>query len=126
MKRLILAFIILSILITYTFFSERFVNNFCSQATAVLEECALNITEEKYSHAESNASKLYDMWEENDILMSVLIGDDSVVEPQKSIVAILMSLKDENYDECLVTIRECQGYLHEITENNRTTLGNVL
>ena len=71
-------------------------------------------------------SKLYDLWEENDVLMSVFIGDDSVIEPQKGIVTIRLSLKDENYEECLIAIRECQGYIHEIIEINRTSFGNVL
>ena len=126
MKRLALAFTILLILVIYTFFSERFVNNFCLEINEVLEECAADITEKKYSRARSNVSKLYNMWEENDILMGFLFGDDSVIEPQKSIVIIHRSFEDENYAECLVAIRECQGYVHEIIENNRTSLGNVL
>lgn len=126
MKRLALAFTILILLIIYTFFSEKFVEDFCMQVDSVLQECAVSITEEKYSRAKSNVSKLYDLWEENDILMSVFIGDDSVIEPQKSIITIKNSLEDENYEECLVNIRECQGYLHYIIENNRVNLGNVL
>ena len=126
MKRLALAFSILLILILYTWFAEKFVLNFCKEIDTMLETCATEILEEKYSQAMSTVSNLYDSWEENDILMSILIGDSSVVEPQKSIVAIYMSFKDENYDECLVTIRECQGYVHEIIESNRTSFGNVL
>ena len=126
MKRLALAFTILILLIIYTFFSEKFVEDFCMQVDSVLQECADSIIEEKYSRAKSNVSKLYDLWEENDILMSVFIGDDSVIEPQKSIITIKNSLEDENYEECLVNIRECQGYLHYIIENNRVNLGNVL
>lgn len=126
MKRLALAFTILILLIIYTFFSEKFVEDFCMQVDSVLQECAVSITEETYSRAKSNVSKLYDLWEENDILMSVFIGDDSVIEPQKSIITIKNSLEDENYEECLVNIRECQGYLHYIIENNRVNLGNVL
>ena len=126
MKRLALAFTILILLIIYTFFSEKFVEDFCMQMDSVLQECADSITEEKYSRAKSKVSKLYDLWEENDILMSVFIGDDSVIEPQKSIITIKNSLEDENYEECLVNIRECQGYLHCIIENNRVNLGNVL
>lgn len=126
MKRLALAFTILILLIIYTFFSEKFVEDFCMQVDSVLQECADSIIEEKYSRAESNVSKLYDLWEENDILMSVFIGDDSVIEPQKSIITIKNSLEDENYEECLVNIRECQGYMHYIIENNLVNLGNVL
>ena len=96
------------------------------QVDSVLQECAVSITEEKYSRAKSNVSKLYDLWEENDILMSVFIGDDSVVEPRKTIVSIILSLQDENFDECLINIRECQGYIHDIKENNSTNLRNIL
>ena len=71
-------------------------------------------------------SKLYDLWEEKDDILSVFIGDDSVVEPRKSIVSILLSLQDENYEECLINIRECQGYIHDIKENNSTNFSNIL
>ena len=126
MKRMAMAFALLFILILYTFFSEKYVLNFCQSIDGMLKECALLISQEKYSQAESTVSKLYDVWEENDELLSVIIGDDTVKDPQKNIVSIRLSLSDGNYDECLVTIRECQGYIHEISENNRTDLYNLL
>ena len=126
MKRLFAAFIILLVLGLYTFFAEIYVLNFCDNLSGILENCATEIAQEKYSQAESTVSKLYDLWEEKDDMLSVFIGDDSVVEPRKSIVSILLSLQDENYEECLINIRECQGYIHDIKENNSTNLSNIL
>ena len=126
MKRLFAAFIILLVLGLYTFFAEIYVLNFCDNLSGILESCATEIAQEKYSQAESTVSKLYDLWEEKDDMLSVFIGDDSVVEPRKSIVSILLSLQDENYEECLINIRECQGYIHDIKENNSTNLSNIL
>lgn len=126
MKRLALAFSLLLILIMYTLFSEKYVLGLCEDVDSILQECALLITQEKYSQAESTVSKLYNLWEENDILLGVIIGDDAVKEPQKNIVSIRLSLADKNYGECLIAIRECQGYIHEISENNRTSLYNLL
>ena len=126
MKRLFVAFIILLILGLYTFFAEIYVLSFCDNLSGILESCAAEIAQEKYSQAESTVSKLYDLWEEKDDILSVFIGDDSVVEPRKSIVSILLSLQDENYEECLINIRECQGYIHDIKENNSTNFSNIL
>lgn len=126
MKRLCMAFLLLLILGIYTFFAEMYVLNFCDDLSGLLETCAMEISQEKYSQAESTVSKLYDMWEEKDDILSVFIGDDSVVEPRKSIVSILLSLQDENYDECMINIRECQGYIHDIKENNSTNFSNIL
>ena len=126
MKRLTFAFCILLILGFYNWFAEKYVINFCKEIDSILESCAVEIKEEKYSQAEKTVSKLYNLWEERDVLMSVFIGDNYVIEPQKGIISIRLSLKDENYDECLISIRECQGYIHEIIENNRTSFGNVL
>ena len=126
MKRLICAFSILLLLGFYSWFAERFVLNFCKEIDGVLEVCSAQIREEKYSQAKSTVSKLYNIWEENDDILSVFIGDASVVEPRKSIVSIMLSLNDDNFDECLINIRECQGYIHDIKENNSTNLSNIL
>ena len=126
MKRLICAFSILLILGFYNWFAEKFVFNFCKEIDSILEVCSVQIKEEKYSQAESTVSKLYNIWEENDDILSVFIGDATVVEPRKSIVSIMLSLNDGNFDECLINIRECQGYIHDIKENNSTSLSNIL
>lgn len=126
MKRLASAFCILLILGLYNWFAEKFVIDFCSEIYDILEVCSSQIKEEKYSQAESTVSNLYNLWEETDDILSVFIGDSTVVEPRKSIVSILLSLQDENYEECLINIRECQGYIHDIRENNSTNLSNIL
>lgn len=126
MKRLALAFSVLLILILYTFFSEKYVLTFCNNIDNLLHDCASLITDEKYSQAESSVSKLYDTWEKSDEFLSIIVGDDTVREPQKTIVSIKLSFEDKNYEECLITIRECQGYIHEIAESNRTNLYNLL
>ena len=126
MKRLCIAFSILLVLSIYSVYSEIYVLRFCDRLNEMLESCAIEISQEKYSQAESTVSRLYDTWEEKDDILSVFIGDDSVVEPRKTIVSILLSLKDENYEECLINIRECQGYIHDIKENNSTNFSNIL
>ena len=126
MKRLCFAFLVLLSLGLYMLFTEIYVLKFCDNLGGLLEICATEISQEKYSQAESTVSKLYDLWEEKDDVLSVFIGDDSVIEPRKSIVSILLSLQDENYEECLINIRECQGYIHDIKENNSTNLSNIL
>lgn len=126
MKRLCIAGVILIILCLYTLYAEIYVISFCDELNVMLEDCASMISEEKYSQAESTVSKLYNIWEEKDDILSVFIGDASVVEPRKSIVSIMLSLNDGNFDECLINIRECQGYIHDIKENNSTNLSNIL
>ena len=126
MKRLCVSFLILLSLSLYNLYAEYYVLNLCDELIEILENCAEDIRQEKYSQAESAVSKLYDFWEEKDDILSVFIGDDSVIEPRKSIVSILLSIRDGNFDECLINIRECQGYFHDIKENNSTNLSNIL
>ncbi len=126
MKRLVFAFLVLSLLFIYNYYSEKYVLDYCSELYYRLEDCAKEIKEEKYSQAKSTVSEILIDWEENDIILSVFIGDGSIVEPQKSIISLYQSVSDENYSYCLFAIRECQGYFHEIYENTQTNLGNVL
>lgn len=123
---MIVAFLILLVLSVYMLFSEMYVLDFCSEIRELLKTSAEEISQEKYSQAETTVSKLYDIWEEKDDILSIFIGDDSVIEPRKTIVSILLSLQDGNFDECLINIRECQGYIHDIAENNSTNLSNIL
>ena len=126
MKRLCVAFLIFLSLSLYNLYAEYYVLNLCDDLIEMLQICAEDIRQEKYSQAENAVSKLYDIWEEKDDILSVFIGDDSVIEPRKSIVSILLSIRDGNFDECLINIRECQGYFHDIKENNSTNLSNIL
>jgi uncharacterized protein (DUF1015 family) len=126
MKRLIFSLVVLCLLFVYNYFSEKYVLDYCTKLESTLGKCAADLIEEKYSSAKETADELMNSWEENDILLSVFIGDGSVVEPQKSIISIYHSIKDENYDYCLLAIRECQGYIHEIKENTQTNPANVL
>ena len=126
MKRLLFSFVLICILIVYSYFTEKYVIHYCSYLDNTLQKCADELKEEKYSSAKETADELMDSWEKNNILLSVFIGDDSVTEPQKSITNIYCSIYDENYSHCLLSIRECQGYIHEISENNHTNLANVL
>ena len=126
MKRLCVAFLIFLSLSLYNLYAEYYVLNLCDDLIGILQVCAEDIRQEKYSQAENAVSKLYDIWEEKDDILSVFIGDDSVIEPRKSIVSILLSIRDGNFDECLINIRECQGYFHDIKENNSTNLSNIL
>lgn len=126
MKRLCVSFLIFLSLSLYNLYAEYYVLNLCDDLIGMLQICAEDIRQEKYSQAENAVSKLYDIWEEKDDILSVFIGDDSVIEPRKSIVSIILSIRDGNFDECLINIRECQGYFHDIKENNSTNLSNIL
>lgn len=126
MKRLVFSFLVLCLLFVYNYCSEKYVLDYCSEIYAELDICATEIKEENYSQAKSTVSKILNDWEQNDILLSVFIGDDSIIEPQKSIISLYQSINDENYSYCLLALRECQGYFHEIYENTQTNLGNVL
>lgn len=125
MKRLAVSFTVLCFLFVYNYFSEKYVLDYCTALDSTLEKCATQIKEKKYSSAKETADELMKNWEKNDIILSVFIGDGAVVEPQKSIISVYYSVNDENYSHSLITIRECQGYLHEVCENTQTNLANV-
>lgn len=126
MKRLFFSFLILTLLFTYNYYSEKYVINYCNEINSILESCAQSIKEEKHSQAKRAVSELLKSWEKNDILLSVFIGDSSVTEPEKCIISIYHNLNDKNYSYCLTAIRECQGYFHEMSENTQTSFGRVL
>ncbi len=126
MKRIILSFAVLTLLMVYNVFSEGFLIKYCDETLNMLEICAENIKNEAYSEAEVTADKLLDSWEKHNTLLSVIIGDSDISKSYGNIVAIARCLDDTTYEECLSAIRECQGNIREIKEQNRTGLGNVL
>ena len=126
MKRIILSFAVLTLLMVYNVFSEGFLIKYCDETLNMLEICAENIKNEAYSEAEVTAEKLLDSWEKRNTLLSVIIGDSDISKSYGNIVAIARCLDDTTYEECLSAIRECQGNIREIKEQNRTGLGNVL
>ncbi len=126
MKRLITSFIILCLLFGYNIFAEIYVLDYCKKLENNLEICADNIKKKDFSQAQDNVSKLLDSWQKKDAFLSIIVGDEALLEPQKSIISIYYCLLDKNYDSCLHSIRECQGYIREIYDNTRTNLGNVM
>lgn len=126
MKRILLSFTILSLLLIYNICSENYLMTYCEETIKMLEICAEDIKKEAYTEAEITADKLLESWEKNNTLLSTIIGDSDTCEAYGNIVAISRSLDDSMYDECLSAIRECQGNVREIKEQNRTSLGNVL
>ena len=78
--------------------------------------CAENIKSKNLTQADKNITALLISWQKNDTFLSVIVGDEALIEPQKSIVSIYYCLLDKNYDSCLQGIRECQGYIREICD----------
>lgn len=126
MKRLIASFVILCLLFAYNLFTEKYVLDFCDSLNESLEICAENIKSKNLTLAEKNITAMLISWQKKDTFLSVIVGDEALIEPQKSIVSIYYCLLDKNYDSCLQGIRECQGYIREICDNTRTNLGNVM
>lgn len=126
MKRTVISFIILTALIIYNIYSENYLINFCDDTYVELESCGDNIKKEAYSEAEATADKLLYKWEKRNLLLSIIVGDSDISESYSKIVAISRCLKDALYDDCLVLIRECQGSISEISEENRLHFDNIL
>lgn len=126
MKRILLSFTILSLLLIYNIYSEMYIINYCEETDYMLEACAEDIKKEAYQQAEITADKLLDSWESRNTWLSVIIGDSDISKAYGNIIAITRCIDDAVYDECLSAIRECQGNIREIKEQNRTSLGNVL
>lgn len=126
MKRMVVTFIILGVLIVYSVCSENYLVAFCDETYNVLELCGDNIKKEAYAEAEATADKLLDEWEKRNLFLSIIIGDSDISESYSKIVAISRSLKDSLYDDCLMLIRECQGIISEISEENHINIDNIL
>ena len=126
MNRIIISFTILAILVAYGIYSENYLVNFCDESYRDLEICGDNIKKEAYGEAEAVADKLLDKWEKRNLLLSVIVGNSDISESYSEIVAISRCLKDALYDDCLMLIRECQGNISEISEENKLNFNNIL
>ncbi len=126
MKRLIMSLILLGLFFGYNLFSERYVLEYCKEIDSSLEICADCIKAKNFSLAEDTINNLLYSWQKKDTFLSIIIGDEALIEPQKTIISIYYCLLDGNYDSCLMDIRECQGHIREIYDNTRTNLGNVM
>lgn len=126
MKRILLSFAILLLLIGFNIYSEYYLINYCNTAYMTLEVCADNIKKEAYPEAEAAIDKLLNDSENLTFMLSIIIGDSDISKAYGSIVALPGYIDDALYERCLGEIRVCQGNLREIKEENRTDLGNVL
>ena len=126
MKRIIITFIVLSMLIIYNICSEDYLIDFCDMTYETLEICGNNIKKEAYTEVEATADKLLNEWEKRYLLLSIIIGDSDISSSYGKIVAISRCLKDTLYDDCLKLIRECQGNIREISDENRLNFENIL
>ena len=126
MNRIILSFTILGLLLIYSAYSESYLMDYCEETLTTLETCAEQIKKEVYPQAEITADKLLADLEKRNTLLRVIRGDSDVSKVYGKIVAVSCYIDDAIYDECIVAIRECQGNVRELKEQNRTGFGNVL
>ncbi len=126
MKRLIGALAIALFFLGVNFYAGSCVSEVCGEMTIALELCAEKIKGEDYEGAEDIMRALEEKWESSKILLNVVSGESTHLSPGRDIGAIHDSIRDKNYADSLLLIRECQGRLKEAVEAQRLNLDNIL
>ena len=126
MKRIILPFIILCLLMGYHVYCEKNLCDFCDEAVSTLEICAEQIKEEAYPLAQNTADRLLDILDERYVFFSSYAGNTDIAVIYSDIVTLKRYLGDRDTDHCISAIRACQNNIDKLKSTNRTDLGNLL
>lgn len=126
MKRILGALFIGGILFCLSFFGGNYITYTCKDINDSLEVCADKIMAQEYIEAKRISGDLLFLWRKKNALLSVVLGDSTLLMPSNDIFAIYRTIGDENYQSALVLIRECQGYFEDIIDSERLSFGNIL
>lgn len=126
MKRIWGALFIGGLLFCLSFLGGNYIISTCKDINAGLEACADRIMAQEYIEAEKISGDLLSLWRKKTTLLSVVLGDSTLLMPSSDIFAIYHTIGDKNYQSALVLIRECQGYFEDIIDSERLSFGNIL
>lgn len=126
MKRILCALFIGGVLFCLSFFGGNYIASTCKGINDSLEVCADKIMAQEYIEAKKISGDLLFLWRKKTALLSVVLGDSTLLMPSSDIFAIYRTIGDGNYQSALVLIRECQGYFEDIIDSERLSFGNIL
>ncbi len=126
MKRLIGALAIVIFFFAVNFYAGSYVGRRCGEMTEALELCAERIKGEDYEGAQEIMKMLEEKWENSKTVLNVVSGESTHLSPGRDIGAIYDSVRDKNYEDSLLLIRECQGRFKEVIEAQKLNLDNIL
>ncbi len=126
MKRLIGAMAIGIFFFAVNFYAGSYVGRACGEMNETLELCAERIKVEDYDGAEEIMKTLENNWKKNKTVLNMISGESTHLSPGRDIGAIYDSVRDKNYEDSLLLIRECQGRFKEVIEAQKLNLDNIL
>ncbi len=126
MKRFTGAFLIAALLFYLTASAEIKMKNYCQELSAALEVCAESIKKEEYSLSLRVIESIEEKWYKNELITGIVMGDTNFSNMGIDIDTVYNCIRDENYSQALLVIREIQSCFKQAVEDRRLSPGNIL
>lgn len=124
-KRLIIAFSILLLCISFSVFSYFKLCKLSEEFSVQFSFCAEKVKEKDYTTAIRFAEKIEESFEKHNKFIGAVVGDDIVDTLHSNIPSIKHLLNDENYAKALEVIRACQHTAEEIPKGEKISIDNI-
>lgn len=125
MKRIIIAFSIITLSVSIGIFSLFFIKNTCTKAVSGIEEIIEYAATQ--NSVEVNRSSVYvnRNWKDKYFLMNILIGREYTAEVTKLLDKIVSSAQRSDYETVIADSEECKTELMFIIESNEPKLSTI-
>ena len=126
MKRLYVAFALITISIAICVYSSIKVENYATEMKEQLYLVGTEIKKEKHGSADRLLDKAKEKWDETETLYSFIVDADKIEEMSISFIMIEKLLGDGSTEHALERLHECELMLGEIAENEKLNIKNVM
>lgn len=126
MKRLTGALLIAVLFLFLNISAENKMEKSCGDISSSLEVCANHINNGKYNESLRVLEDIRAEWRENQIIMGIVLGNISFRNAGIDITTVYNCIKDKNYAQALLIIREIQSCFNQAVEDRRLNIGNIL
>ncbi len=126
MKRLIIAIMILSISLGFSYFSFSFIKSKTNELDAVLSQCYEYIKKDEKESAEKSINEARAFWQNNKSKFKILIDAAFCETTENCLDSLYFCFNEKEYTEAKNSINECRNNLRQIVENERISLEVIL
>lgn len=126
MKRVIIACIILTLLITSCFLSYNYVDKTTNGLSEHLQKAAKAVSENDFSLAGEQMQKVYNHWSESSSKLSSLCRHNEIDDIERLFQRANQAVLNEDKNDSLVQIKELNMMLLHLPEMETPCLSNIL
>lgn len=126
MKRLALCSALLLVCFAVAVYGYFSLKSGCEELIAVLESAAVSIREKKTEEAGEKLEEADRLWKEKQLFFNVFLDHESLENLDSSLPALKKLLDSGNPDQAFEGIQKCIAALHNIVDEQKICVQNIL